>query len=399
LHSDLYPNSIRNVDRIHYVRRLCWFAILGQVLFVVAWLLAGALEPGYNHARQYISELGAETADNPWIVNSALILFGLTLWALGAALWLALPRRARAAAPALLFGVAGLGFVVAALAPIECETTISELCEMRFDDGDASTASYVHGWGGFIGQIAFLLTPFGLALALRPHRLAGLVLLIGLIGVVIFALFWVGGSGDDQSGSAGLVQRLGFGTIHEWSGLVAIGLLIWANTRPRPLPAGAKGALEPFRFLDAGMDGGGEMTYSPWARVFRFPREFSYRWRVDYEGSAVWLIHNVLRYEDDRLYLDRTMLARPLSDTVMHLSADDMPGGGRTELFPGGLSLRPSWFLSPWWGVPWPVLGQGELMLEDDRALRGRLDFALFGFLPLARMRFELAGARSARPA
>jgi hypothetical protein len=91
------------------------------------------------------------------------------------------------------------------------------------------------------------------------------------------------------------------------------------------------------------------------------------------------------------------MLARPLSETGMHLTADDMPGGGRTELFPGGLSLQPSWFLTPWWGFPWPMLGCGELLLEGEDALRGQLRFALFGFLPFARMRFRLA--RSERPA
>jgi hypothetical protein len=390
LHSDIYLNSIRNVDSNRYVRRLAWFAILGQVVFVVAWLVAGALEPDYNHARQYISELGAETAKNPWIVNTAIVLFGLTLASLGAGLWLALPRRGRRAVPALFFGVAALGFVVAGLAPLECEPSVSELCDMRFDDGALSTSSYVHAWAGFVAEIAFLLTSFALALALRPHRLAGLALLAGLIGLALFGAFWLAGPSDGQSGYGGLVQRLGFGVIHEWSGLVAIGLLIWARTRPRPLPSRAEGALEPFRFLEAEMNGAGEMTYSPWARLFRLPREFSYRWRVTYEGSAVWLIHNVLRYEGDRLLFDRTMLARPLSDTGMHLSADDMPGGGRTELFPGGLSLRPSWFLTPWWGVPWPVLGHGELVLDGDETLGGRLEFALFGFLPLARMRFRL---------
>jgi hypothetical membrane protein len=385
------------VNRSRYVKRLAWFTIAGQAVFVLGWLVAGELDSGYNHARQYVSELGAETADNPWIANSAIFLFGLTLGALGAALWLALQGRARAVVPAILFSIAGLGFIVAALAPIECEPTLSEVCEMRFDEGDASTATYVHAWAGFVAQIAFLLTPFGLALALRPHRLSGLAFLIGLIGLAIFALFWFGGSGDDQSGSAGLVQRLGFGTIHEWSGIVAIALLIWAHTRPRPLPSAIEGALEPFRFLEQSMDGEGEMRYSPWTRLFRLPRPFSYRWRVEYEGGAQWLIHNLLRYEGDRLVFDRTMVARPLSDRLMHLTSDDMPGGGRTELFPGGLTLQPTWFLTPWWGFPWLMLGQGELRLEGEDALRGQLRFVLFGFLPFARMRFRLA--RSARPA
>lgn len=379
------------MDGKHHVSRLAWLAIGGQVLFVAGWLLAGALEPDYNHARQYVSELGADTAENPWIANAAIVVFGLSLASLGAALWGALPGGAGSFAAVGLFGIAGLGFVVAGLAPIECEPTLSESCEMRFEDGDATTATYVHAWGGFAGQFAFLFTPFALAWALRPHRLAGLALLAGLIGLAIFGLFWLGGSGDDQSGSAGLVQRLGFGVMHEWSGLVAIGLLIWARTRPRPAPPGAEGPLEPFRFLVASMDGEGEMAYSPWARPLRLPRRFGYAWRVEYEGSALWLIRNVLDYEGDRLRFDRTMLARPLSATDMHLTADDMPGGARTEIFPGGLTLHPCWFLTPWWGFPWPMLGHGRLLLDGETAVEGRLEFALFGFLPFARMRFRLA--------
>src|SRR4051812_36274557 len=41
------------------VRRFVWIALAGQVLFVVSWIVGGALEPGYSHIEQGVSELGA----------------------------------------------------------------------------------------------------------------------------------------------------------------------------------------------------------------------------------------------------------------------------------------------------------------------------------------------------
>src|SRR4051812_38144627 len=89
-------------------RKLAWFALAGQVLFVASWVVAGALEPGYSHADQGVSELGARTAEHPLIVNAGLVVFGLTFVALGVALLAVLPARVAAA----LFvgaGIAGVG--------------------------------------------------------------------------------------------------------------------------------------------------------------------------------------------------------------------------------------------------------------------------------------------------
>ena len=65
------------------IRALAVGAIAAQVVFVVAWIVAGALEPGYSHARQRVSELGASTAAHPWIVNGAITLLGVSFVALG----------------------------------------------------------------------------------------------------------------------------------------------------------------------------------------------------------------------------------------------------------------------------------------------------------------------------
>jgi len=98
-----------------------------------------------------------------------------------------------------------------------------------------------------------------------------------------------------------------------------------------------------------------------------------------------------MRYEDGGPVFDRTMVARPLAPNVMHLTADDMPGGGDAVLTPGGMDLRPYWVLTPYFGMPWPLRCAGELRLGEGDTLAGRIDMSLLGFLPLGRMSLRLS--------
>src|SRR3954447_22774765 len=65
------------------VRRWVWIALTGQAVFIASWVVAGALEPGYSHAEQAVSELGAKDAAHAWIVNAGLVVYGLSFVALG----------------------------------------------------------------------------------------------------------------------------------------------------------------------------------------------------------------------------------------------------------------------------------------------------------------------------
>src|SRR3712207_4802166 len=94
------------------VRALAWFAIAGQVVFVAAWIVGGALEDGYSHLDHHVSELGADTAANPFLMNAAIVVFGLSLAALAPALLRTLPERRAAKVAAGLFLLAGLSVVV-----------------------------------------------------------------------------------------------------------------------------------------------------------------------------------------------------------------------------------------------------------------------------------------------
>ena len=111
---------------------------------------------------------------------------------------------------------------------------------------------------------------------------------------------------------------------------------------------------------------------------------------MEYPGEAVWVVHDVLTYENGGPVFDRTMVARPVTADVMHLTADDMPGGGDAVLTPGGLNLEPYWVLTPYLGLLWPLRCAGQLRLGDGESLAGRIEMSLLGFLPVGRMSLQL---------
>ena len=67
-------------------------ALLGLVGFVLAFVLAGAVTPGYSPIQEYVSALSARTNSHPWIMT---IGFGCLAAGTGAAA-LAVGRRLRA---------------------------------------------------------------------------------------------------------------------------------------------------------------------------------------------------------------------------------------------------------------------------------------------------------------
>jgi hypothetical protein len=84
-------------------RPFAWAALAGQLVFVLAWIVAGALEPGYSHVEQGISELAARDATNPWIVGAGIVVLGLSIAALAPGVLAVLPRRRATVLAAALF--------------------------------------------------------------------------------------------------------------------------------------------------------------------------------------------------------------------------------------------------------------------------------------------------------
>src|SRR6476646_7137686 len=103
------------------IRAAAVAAIAIQPLFIAAWIVAGALQPGYSHARSGISALGADNAAHPWIVDSALVLFGLSFVVLAFCLYRVLPRRRAATVSVALFAAAGISIALAGPINLDCD--------------------------------------------------------------------------------------------------------------------------------------------------------------------------------------------------------------------------------------------------------------------------------------
>ena len=108
--------------RLYRRRRfLLWVGVAAPVIAITTVSAAALAYPGFNHARQYLSELGGASARVPQIFNLGIIVSGLSAIASGAGFGLAILALARAWIAALLlwisFTLAGTGMVMASLFP------------------------------------------------------------------------------------------------------------------------------------------------------------------------------------------------------------------------------------------------------------------------------------------
>jgi hypothetical protein len=212
------------------VRRLAIAAIVLQALFSIAWLVAGGLDEGYSHERQYVSELGARDAEHAWIFIIGAFALGLSWVATGLALRLALPKRPWSWAPPALFVASGIAAGSVALLPLDCSVTVDDACRARAEDWDLAWRHYAHGLVGLGAQLMLAATPFALALALRPGQLARVALALGIIGLALGAALLAVPSVDEDRD--GIYQRAGLAVVQGWTCLLAAALLLVATVRP-----------------------------------------------------------------------------------------------------------------------------------------------------------------------
>ena len=179
--------------------------IVGPILFVVTFTIAGFLRPGYSPVYQPVSDLGV--GDNGWILNASLVILGLLM--IGFAISFYRTVRPEASPTlrfvcALLIALVGVGFTLAGIFP---ETT-----PMHW----VLSAPLV-----FLGApLAFLLTGF----LLRGNRgwrgWATYSLIASLATVVLVAiLFYTFSPSTPPSAQVGgLMERVVFIEIFAWYG-------------------------------------------------------------------------------------------------------------------------------------------------------------------------------------
>jgi hypothetical protein len=319
-------------DTNRVVRGLAWFAIAGQLVFVVAWIVAGANDPGYSHLDDGVSLLGARDAEHAWIVNTAFVVLGLSIAALAPALLMVLPRRRASQVAAALFVVSGAAVAAVGLLPIDCDLATTR-CEDLYEAGRLRWQTDAHLWTGVVFDAAFVATTFALARALWPGPAAAGSLGAGLFGIAAAAAAFALIDGD--GGGDGLMQRIGLLTVHAWVVIVAAGLLHrTAAGRPSELiPIG------PREFLGRAWAGPGGFCLGPvyvdgLARRLTFERES--RWLDDEH----WIVTDTTRFSNGYT-VERRMHAELVGADRVRVVADDMPGGAELVLEDRGYRVVP----------------------------------------------------------
>jgi len=329
-----------SVDRA-WVRFLAWAAILAQLAFIAAWIWAAILEDGYSPLEQGVSELAADSAANPAIVRAGIVVLGLSFIALAIAAPTVLPRRA--AAPAVLFASAGLLFGLGGIFTLDCQLEGDPGCEELSEAGLLSSEHYAHLWLGLGADIALLLTPFALALALWPTPVGAAALGAGLFGVGFFALAFAL-LNVSEDGASGLIQRVGLVVIHLWVFIVAGGVLWEARRRP------GEGRLIPIRprdFFARTWTGEGELVIWPYFIGRRLARRFTAVREVTWLSDRIWRFDDRADYGDGRVQSRRTYCEFIGEDRV-RLTAADLPEGAAVRLEEGGYRITP-------WRMNWPI--------------------------------------------
>jgi uncharacterized protein DUF998 len=364
---------------MRWVRTLAWFAIATQVVFVAAWIVAGALEDGYSHLDHHISELGADGAANPAIVNTAIVLLGLGIAALAPALIRVLPHRTATRVAAGLFLLSGLAIVISGLFNADCSSAVDATCQDRWDAWDVDTSSKIHAWASFVGQLLFLATPFALARALWNRPAAAPTLAAGVIGLGIgvgsTVLFGIDHAPD------GLTQRLGLAALHVWIILVAVGIL-WETRRAPELPAATP--MRPRDFFGSSWSGEGELVPWPYFIWRRFPQRMSIRREATFLTDEAWYFDDRAWRPDGTLVHERRVFCLLVAPDRLEVTADPLLDGTEILLQEDGYRIVPYRVAIPVGPVHFGLTVRDAATVRDGM-LVNRLKISWFG-LPVARV-------------
>ena len=189
--------------------RSLWAGIAGPVVFILSWVVAGAMRAGYDPVTDSISELAALDTSNRLIVTFGMIAFGLSAVLFGMGMRRRLGRRAGAAL--LIAGVSSLG--VAAFP-----------CSAGCPGAETSATDTGHLIAAAIHYASFTAVPF---LAARGDG-AFVIWARWLAGFAALALL----SQAAGIGPNGLLQRVGLTLNDAWM----VGMAIVAMSESRSLP-------------------------------------------------------------------------------------------------------------------------------------------------------------------
>ena len=206
---------------------------VGVLVYVVSWLTAGILTPGYHPVSQAISELFAHgaPAGPAWLLRGALIVTGLLLVPFAAVLDRRLPGRGR------------LGPVLAAASGVATVLIVAFPCTATCPGFGTTFTDSMHTVVAGTGYGALIAAPFAIAWRVRRSMPAFAAASVGLatLAAIGFAVHTAG----IAPGYVGLEQRVFNTTADAWY-VLAAGVIVSNRRRipPRSTADGPPGEVD-----------------------------------------------------------------------------------------------------------------------------------------------------------
>lgn len=198
----------------------------GALLMTLGWVVGGLAQgPGYSWTSQEISDLGALTAQHPWVWNLADSLSGLLILIFSAGLFSLMRSNRAGRIGAGLIAVVGIGSVLDGIVREDCPLSTSDACQRLQDGPGLSWHHQAHDVESVIVVLAMIAAPFFLGRAIRsveglenlyrPSVGTGVLLVIATVAY----LFLYGNPG------AGIAQRFLALTFMTWIAAISIAML------------------------------------------------------------------------------------------------------------------------------------------------------------------------------
>ena len=217
--------------------RLAAAAIGSGIVFTVGWVVAGSLSGSADSIDGTLSDLGARTADVPWLWNGARAVSGALLVAVALGMRARLPRGRDARVATALLALLGVAEILGGLLfHTDCLSTEAGCGHDRTYSWRHLGHEFLSPFGsvGLVVALVLFARTFRDAPPLRGlHRatIATLVLFVATLAV------YVERAGD---AGAGIVQRVSATVVYAWIVFAAVRLGavepagLRSSERPRP---------------------------------------------------------------------------------------------------------------------------------------------------------------------
>jgi hypothetical membrane protein len=208
------------------MNRLSW-KIIGTVAFLphlIALIAATFLRPGFDHNRQYLSELGERGSSTERLMNYlGIIPTGAMIALFGIGLALQYRKERLALLAGLLILVHGLCRISAGLFP----------CDVSCIPDSPSVSQQIHNISASAGLIslttaAFLMGAYFIVKSHGAHIIACSYAAGVIASIALFMLI------HNPAKLAGLYQRIALGTLQLWITYMALYLLLSGRTPLTP---------------------------------------------------------------------------------------------------------------------------------------------------------------------